>query len=230
MNLKKIVLTLAIVGIVGSAFAQGGGQGRRGGGMFGMMGRGGGGAVQLLQREDVQGELKLTDDQKSKISALQDKQREKMREMFTGGGGGERPDPEKMREIFTKAAEEAQKEVDTILNADQKKRLKELGVQRAGNAAVLNPETAKEVGITDEQKAKIKTLQDKQQEASTSIMEKVRNGELDRDQLREKMEANTKIFDEELGKILTDAQKAKLKEMSGKPFTFAADRPRGGGN
>lgn len=228
MNLKKIILTLAIVGIVGSAFAQGGG-GQRRGGMFGMMGRGGGSPVMLLQREDVQGELKLTDEQKTKLSELQTKMMEKMREMFTGGGGG-RPDPDKMREVMTKASEEAQKEVDTVLNADQKKRLKELAVQRAGNSAVLNPETAKEVGITEEQKAKIKALEDMQQQANQALMEKMRNQELDRDQFREKMETNTKAFDTELAKILTDAQKAKLKEMSGKPFTFAADRPRGGGN
>lgn len=227
MNLKKIILSIAIVGIVGSAFAQGGGQGRRGG--FGMMGRGGGGVAQLLQREEVQTELKLTDDQKTKLSGLQQKMMDKMREMFQGGGG-ERPDPEKMREMMTKAMEDVQKEVDTILTPEQGKRLKELSVQRAGNSAVLNPATAKEIGLTEEQSTKIKALQAKQQEANTAIMEKARSGELERDQIMEKMQANTKVFDEELAKILTDAQKAKLKELAGKPFTFAPDRPRGGGN
>jgi Spy/CpxP family protein refolding chaperone len=224
MNIKKFILTIAIVGIVGSSFAQGGGQGRRGG--FGMMGRGGGGVAQLLQREEVQTELKLTDDQKTKLSGLQQKMMEKMREMFQGG---ERPSQEKMRELFTKAAEDTQKEVDTILTPEQSKRLKELGVQRAGNMAVLNPVTAKELGLTEEQNAKIKTLQTKQGEANQAIGEKMRNGELEGREGFEKMQANQKVFDEELGKILTDAQKTKLKEMGGKPFTFAPDRRPGGG-
>ena len=46
-----------------------------------------------------------------------------------------------------------------------------------------------------------------------------RRGELDREQTRPLMEKNRKIMDTELGKILTDAQKAKLKDMGGKPFT-----------
>lgn len=224
MNLKKFILTIAIVGIVGSAFAQGGGQGRRGFGMMG--GRGGGSPVQLLQREEVQTELKLTEDQKSKLSGLQQKMMDKMRESFQGG---ERPSQEKMREIFTKVGEEIQKEVDGILTPEQNKRLKELAVQRSGNAAVLNPATAKELGLTEEQNTKIKSLQEKQNEANQAIGEKIRNGELEGREGFEKMQANQKVFDEELGKILTEAQKTKLKEMGGKPFTFAADRRPGGG-
>ncbi|MGV3618257.1 MAG: hypothetical protein ACO1SV_23260 [Fimbriimonas sp.] len=228
MNLKKIILTVGIIAVVGSAFAQGGGGGQRRGMMGGQMGRGG--PAQLLQREEVQTELKLTDDQKTKLSGLQDKMRDKMREMFAGGGGGERPDPTKMREAFTKVNEEIQKEVDAILTPEQQKRLKELSVQRAGNGAVMIPSVAKDLGITDEQKTKIENLQKLQGEATQALFQKMRDGELDGEQMREKMTANQKALDEEIGKVLTEAQKTKLKEMAGKPFTFSPDRPRGGGN
>ncbi|MFX5574590.1 hypothetical protein ABTD77_19315, partial [Acinetobacter baumannii] len=62
-----------------------------------------------------------------------------------------------------------------------------------------------------------------QQEASTKIMEKMRSGEIDRDQIQEIMTKNQKAMDTELGKILTDDQKKKLSDMGGKPFKKADD-------
>lgn len=228
MNLKKILVSVVVLACIGSAFAQGGGQGRRGG-MMQFGGRGGGSPVMLLQREDVQGELKLTDDQKSKLSGIRDKMQDRMREAFqAAAGGGGQPDREKMMAEMQKVTAEIQKEVDGILNEDQKKRLRELAVQRAGNGAVMMPDVAKELGITDAQKTKIQALQQKQGEATQALFEKMRSGELDRDQMREKMEGNQKALDEEIGKILTEDQKTKLKAMAGKPFTFAQDRGRGG--
>lgn len=233
MNLKTLVVSIAILSCVGTSYAQGfggGGGGGRGQGrmmMGGQFGRGGG-SLMLLNREDVQKELALTDDQKSKVTSMQQKQRESMMAMFQGG---ERPDPEKMQEIMKKAQEEQQKEIDGILTAEQKTRLKELSIQRAGNGAVMMPEVEKELAITADQKSKITSLQEKAQEANMSIMEKVRNQELDMQEARTKTEANQKVLDEEIAKILTDAQKEKLKAMQGKPFTFAPDqqRRRGGG-
>ena len=229
MNFKTLVVSLALLTTVGTSYAQGfGGGGGRGQGrmmMGGQMGRGGG--LQLLMREEVQAELKLTDDQKTKLTEMQTKQRESMRSMWQGGGG--QPDMEKMREAMEKAQAEAQKEIDTILTAEQKTRLKELTVQRAGNGAVSMPDVAKELGLSDDQKAKLKSLNEKAQEANMALFEKIRNQELDPQEARTKMESNQKVLDEEIAKILTDDQKAKLKAMRGKDFTFAPDRGRRGG-
>ncbi len=232
MNLSKIIVTVAVVACVGSTFAQGfgggGGQGR--GGMRMMQGgRGFGGPAMLLQREDVQAELKLSDDQKSKLSSFREKQQSKMRETFQAAmQGGERPDPTKMQEIFAKMNEESNKELATILTADQSKRLRELSVQRAGSMAVIMPDVQKEIGISDAQKTRIQSLQKMQQEANQSLFEKMRDGELDRDQLREKMQGNQKALEDEVAKVLTEDQKTKLKALGGAPFTFK-DEPRGGG-
>jgi Spy/CpxP family protein refolding chaperone len=229
MNLKPLIVTVALVACVGSAVAQGfpGGGGGQRRGMMGQMGRGMGGPAQLVGREDVQKELNLTSEQKTKLSDLQDKmrtkQRETMQSMMQGGG---RPDPDQMRATFEKMNAETQKELDTILNDDQKKRLRELSIQRAGNGAVMMPDVAKELGLTSEQQDKLKSLQQKLQEANQSLMQKAMSGEIDRSEVGEKMQSNQKVMDEEIAKILTGDQKTKLEAMKGKPFTFAADQQR----
>src|ERR1700678_2031242 len=73
----RILTVLACAVLVGACFGQGGGQGRRGGQ------RGGGNSLgALLRRADVQTELKITDDEKTKIEALPRPGRP------AGGGGG----------------------------------------------------------------------------------------------------------------------------------------------
>jgi Spy/CpxP family protein refolding chaperone len=71
----------------------------------------------------VQETLKLTDDQKAKLAALQTEQREAMRELFSGGGGGDRQAVgEKMAELRKKSSEKAL----AVLTDAQKSSWKEL--------------------------------------------------------------------------------------------------------
>jgi len=225
----KSILVAGIAVLAAVSMAQGGGGGGGGRGGFGQ-GRGGFGmqdpsGVFLLRREDVQGELKLTADQKSKLTTIQEDQRAKMREMFQNGGGG--GDREAMMAEMQKMQAENNKVTLAVLDDTQKKRLKELAVQRMGNGIAANAEMQKELGITDDQKTKIKDLQAKQQEASQAVMQKMRDGEIQREELQAIMQKNTDIYNAELGKILTDAQKAKIKEMGGKPFKFVEQQPGG---
>jgi len=220
-SMMKFIAVSAIAVIAVASFAQGGGGGRG----FGQRMFGGGMAdpsgANLVNREDVQGELKLTADQKSKLDTARQTQRDKMREMFQAGGGP--PDQAAMQKMMA----ESNKEILAVLTDDQKKRLKELAIQRMGNSAATNADIQKELGVSDDQKTKIKELQDKQQTANAAIMEKMRNQEIERDAAMESFRKNTEVFNTELGKILTDAQKEKIKTMGGKPFKFV-EQQRGG--
>jgi len=209
--MKKWIVTILAVALCAAAMAQ------RGGGMFGR----GGGTAQLLGRHDVQKELNLSDDQKTKLEALRQKQREDMQAFFQANApaDGGRPDMSKLQPEMEKMRKDQQKEVDAILTADQSKRLKEISIQLGGVGVITRPEIQTDLGFTDDQKAQVKSLQDKQQAAMQEIREKMQSGELDREQMRPLMEKNRKIMDDELGKILTEAQKAKLKELGGKTFT-----------
>lgn len=183
---------------------------------------GGGGMSQsmLLGRGDVQAELKLSDDVKGKLEDMRNAMMEEMRNSFQSGGGDD-------REAMMKQMQERMKKADTealaLLNDGQKKRLKELWVQRSGNRIVTNEDVAKELGLTDDQKGRIRDLVNAQQQAMNEIFEKMRNGELDRSEMRPLMDKNNKALEEEIGKVLTDGQKSKLKEMGGAPFTFDED-------
>ena len=95
MNLTSIGKFVAVSALVVSTalvFAQGGGGGGggRGQGRGGFGQRGMQGPAQLANRADVQRDIAATDDQKTKITALQDKLNEERRAMFqaSGAGGG----------------------------------------------------------------------------------------------------------------------------------------------
>ena len=253
---------------------QGGGQGRGGQrGGFGQ-GRGGGGnnELTLAMRKDVQTDLGVSDEQKTKLTDLQAKLQPQRGQggnranrtngtnggaatggaggvgtggAGTGGNGGAGAGAGGNRtnrgqggqggtfdaEAFRKRQEEQRatthKALAEVLSADQLKRLAEISVQLQGNRAIMNPDIQKTLGITDEQKTKISDLQTKQQEANRALFEKVRNNELSQDDMRATTEKNNKTMGDELAKVLTSAQNAKLKEMGGKPFKADPNETQG---
>ncbi len=180
-------------------------------------------------RKDVQTDIVMTDDQKAKIQELSDKQRAARQAggggRGNGGGGGAAGGT-----FDLKAQEEARaqthKDLAAILNEGQMKRLGEILIQLQGNRAILNAEVQKSLGLSDDQIAKIKDLQSKQQEANRSLQEKVRSQEMTREEYQAAMQKNNTALNDELGKILTADQASKLKTMGGKEFK--ADPPAGG--
>ena len=82
--------------------------------------------VRALDREEVATALKLTADQKTKIQAAQDAEREAMRPIFEGfrGNNGQRPSEEQIAESRKKMTElrsGTETKVLAVLTADQKK-------------------------------------------------------------------------------------------------------------
>lgn len=238
---------LICVALVGAQTGNGGngggggrGAGRQGRGGFGQQGRNGAGSeLTLALRKDVQADLVVTDDQKTKLTDLQQKQRDARRaagggQRGAGGAGGGQVDPAERQKRAEEQRAQTHKDLAAILNDGQMKRLGEISIQLRGNRAILDPEVQKTLGLSSDQTAKIKDLQDKQTEANRSVFEKVRNQEISQDDARKSMETNTKAMDTELAKILTSDQAAKLKDLGGKPFKAdpAESQPggrRGGG-
>lgn len=229
------VLTVASLVVLGAlAMAQGGGGGRQGGqrGQFGMMGGGRGSVGSLLNIAEVQKEVGLSQDQIDKIKAYQDKAREEARaarEAGGGGGGGGNFDREAMMKAQAERTAKEEKALKEIVTEAQWKRTYEIWIFNQGNRAILNEQVQKDLGFSDEQKAAVKKLQAQQQEASQSMMEKMRNGEIERDQIQDLVQKQQTVMNDELGKIPTADQAAKLKEMGGKPFKLPEQRRGGGG-
>lgn len=216
--IKTFVVVACAVLLSGAAMAQGGGGGRGGGQRMMMgMGMGDSSGIMLLQRPDVQKDLALTDDQKSKLTAMQDKIRDDMRARFQNGGGG-RPDRETMQKVMKEVMDNVKKEATKILTKEQVTRLREINIQLAGNGAILWEDVQKDLGLSSDQTAKIKDLQTKQNDANSALRQKAQDQEITFEELQESMKKNNDMMNVELGKILKDDQKAKLKTMGGKEF------------
>ena len=214
--MKKLLFVVAVLAIAVMSQAQRG---------FGF-GGGGGGVAMLLGREDVKADLALTSEQADKLAALND--RDAMMANFQQAmkdagisDFSEMRTPEgqkKMAPIMEKMQSDMRKKIDAILTPDQSKRLDQINIQFNGNRSVTQKDVAKAIGLTDDQSKAIADLQKKQSAAMQGLFQQVQSGELTREDMQDKMKKNGEILDSEIGKLLTDAQKAKLKEMGGKKF------------
>ena len=221
---KKLLIVAATAALAVSASAQG----FRGGAMFRAFQTGPMASAMLLNREDVQAELKITDDQKGKLDEIRTGVRDKMRSAFTDmrNNAGSPEDAQKaMQTRMQGVMEDLAKGALAVLDAAQQKRVKELAIQSQGTLAVLQPDVAKELGITASQKARFDDLQRMQDEANGGLFERVQSGEIDRDQLGTSMQKNRTTMDAEMLKLLTDVQRAKLKTLGGAPFEFKDPKP-----
>lgn len=206
------------------------GEGRRGRGPGGGFG-GPPTPVRLLGIREVQDALKLTGDQKTKITDLNEKVREEIRSAMQDGGG---------REKVQKLMDETTAKVKEILDEGQQKRLLGIFIQVNGANAAVNPEVAKELNITDDQKKKIEEIRQKNMDS----MRGLRDQAGDREAMREKF---NKLRDEEskaILAVLTEPQQKQLDELKGEkvnvdlsqlrgfggPGGRNGDRPRGGRN
>ena len=169
--------------------------------------------------EEVRTELKTTADENTKIDALLEKMSGERQEAFGGANG----DFEAIRAALDKINAKFDDEVVKILTPEQITRLKQLFIQFNGATAITNPVIAKDLTITDDQKAKIKTVQ---ADGAAKMRELFSNGPPeDGSKALEKLQDETKAA---LAKILTDDQRTKFKEMEGTKFEFKKVAAGGG--
>jgi hypothetical protein len=210
------ILVCLIAGNVAHAQGRGGRGGRGGFGFGGQMP-----AIMLVQNAQVQKELKTTDEQNGKIKEIADASRP--------AEGAARPNFQEMtdeqrtafREEMRKRGEENNKKVVAVLTADQNARLKQIQLQLQGIRALSeNEEVIKELSISDEQKAAVKTIV----EESGKKMQELRAGlgrgasEEDQKKVREQSASiRTETETEGLAQLTAD-QKAKFDTMKGEKF------------
>jgi Spy/CpxP family protein refolding chaperone len=237
---KWVMVAAVALSVAGMAAAQnpGGGRGGRGGAGGGQGGQGrggmgmGGGAITvavLLANEGVQKEIKLTDDQKTKVKEFSDAQMAKMREAFGGGGA---PDQEKMAEVRKAATEAGDKFVKDTLNADQQKRITQIKYQAMlqvmGPAALSNEEVVKALTITDDQKTKFKSLADDMRKDRTELQGDLRGGGDAATEARKKIATITKDYTAKAVDTLTTEQKKTWSDLTGDKFEYVPATMAGG--
>src|SRR5436309_7765730 len=140
--MKWAVIVGVSLAVTGVAAAQGQRQRGQGGGGFGGQRTS---VPALLANEDVQTELKMTDEQKEKVKAFAPAQGQRgQRQPGQPRGNRGQPNPE--------AAKAAETFVKETLTPDQRHRFQQIRYQVMGVAAFNDEEVQKEVRRTEEQK------------------------------------------------------------------------------
>jgi Spy/CpxP family protein refolding chaperone len=223
-------ISLAVAMIVAVAanvsLAQPGGfRGRGGpggpGGFFG-----GGGTLGLIQQQEVQQEIELSEDQESELQTLGEEIRDQMRNEMQGMFEGMRDlsDDERqerfgeIRARFEQLNKDAEGRLQKVLMPHQFDRLKQIDVQsrlqRGGAAALTEGELADTLGLTESQQEQ---LREKQEEIQKDLDAKI--GQL-------RVEARNQLLE-----VLTPEQRAKLTSLMGADFALPEQRfgpPQGG--
>ena len=221
----KMVLACGMVALlVAPAQAQRPGGGRGFGGGFG-----GGGAF-LLANKSVQQELKVDEAQAAKLNSLAENQAEKAREQFQKLQDlSQEERREKMQELNRTNYAALAKELVAILKPEQVKRFQQIQIQQIGvlgAAATGMPRVQEALNLTDEQRAKFRTIQEEQQASMRDIFQ---GGGDDRTAAMTKMADLRKKTNDKAMAVLTDSQKAAWKELTGEPFEVRFEPGQGPG-
>ncbi len=195
------------------------------------------GGLRLFFFSQVQDELKLTDDQKTKLRELSEELRAERQKRI---GNLDDLSPEQRRQKFEeirqqmqkeapKLAEDLRKKVGAILKPDQVKRWRQIELQQEGPQALLRPEVAEAVGLTADQKTKLEQISHDAQEKAGALFRELRGGDRQtRDermsQLREKARKIREEGEKQAMALLKPEQKKKLVEMMGEPFHLERNR------
>ena len=160
----------------------------------------------LLRQKSVQKELQLDPEVVKKIMAHTDGQSQAAKKALDLGEAAR-------KEAFENLGKQNEKFLTDTLTAQQSQRLDQIVMQFTALTHLTKPEMIKELKLSDEQVKKFKDMQTEARKALLEILEaKERAG---------KGEKVTKLRDETRTKImavLTDEQKAKVREMVGPPF------------
>ncbi|HEX7446238.1 MAG TPA: hypothetical protein VF306_01765 [Pirellulales bacterium] len=204
--------------------------GRRGGG-FGRRGFGGdenqASAAALLRMPEVRRELGVSDEQNSQVDEALAALNEQLRASFGNFQELQGLDEDERAKRLTaarEASEAAQKKADEklagILNAEQLARLEELRLQREGSAALLRPEVANKLGLSDEQRRQLGDLQAKARGAGAGGANFQQMSEDERREFFAQMQQRREAADKQMLAVLTAEQRQTIDEMKGEAFTF----------
>ena len=211
-KLATLIFVTAVLAALGAA------QGPRGGGFKPT-------PMMYLSRHDVRKELKVTDDQASKLDSAQQDMFSQMGEARQNAGD----DPAAMQAAMKKLIDGYNTAIKAILSEDQTKRLTEVFYQMQGASVLTDPDIQKTLKLTDDQIKQVKDLQAKQTAANDSLREKAQNGEIDQSEIFPMFQKNAEALKVAIEKVLTDAQRAQLKAMGGEAFTPDPKEPQGFG-
>jgi Spy/CpxP family protein refolding chaperone len=161
----------------------------------------------LAQLPEVEQDLKLTGEQKSKIVELYDKLNEDRQALFPKA----QSDFEGFIADMTKLTNDAAKAVNALLDETQQKRLAEIYVQANGPIAAFDDAVATELKLTDDQKKKLIDVRNEQFGSFQGVDWQSMSEEEANKKIDEIIAEQNKAY----AAVLTDEQRAALDKMQG---------------
>jgi Spy/CpxP family protein refolding chaperone len=180
-----------------------------------------GGGLQLYMNSGVQKEIKLTEDQVSKVREIVTDIRGKYQDKLQEARDAQ--DREKSMKLNQEMMADAKKAMAEVLKPEQVKRFTEIQMQQMNVMAFQNPEVQKKIALTDDQKEKIKGINDDAMADRREIMQGFQD---DREGTMKKLAEFNKGLMAKVTALLTDDQKKTWKEMTGEPFEVKFEAPR----
>jgi hypothetical protein len=159
----------------------------------------------LLRQKSVQTELKLGPDFARKVAEFTNK------EADAYGDALKLQDAERKTKI-DELRRANQKFIEENLSDAQRKRLDQITLQVTGLQQLTRPEVAKRLNLTEEQQTKFSAMRKAARKSLEAIVAAGGEGR------NEKLAELRAEIDKKIGAVLTDEQKAKVREAVGEPF------------
>ena len=162
--------------------------------------------AQLLQIDAVQKDLKLTDDEKSKVAAIHEKATSGRRQVMAANSKDSKERGPKLAELN----KQLDAEIEKVLDDGQKKRLQEIVLQVNGAGALEKDDIQKALKITDEQKAKLTEIQKANTKARRDAVAQLDGATRTTKETQLFLDGNKKLLE-----VLTPEQSKQFEEMQG---------------
>lgn len=228
MNRVRSLTVLSLTLVLGTAFvavaqAQAPEGSRRG---FGRAGRDS--LLGLLRREQVRDELKLSEEQKTKVQEVNELLGGEMREQFAALRDIEDRDERRAKtaELSAQVDQKAREQLRDVLEREQMMRLYQIRMQvRAVVDSLANRYVVLRLELTDEQTKKLTEIAKQSQSKRTEIFVTMRDATQEqRAEARQKLRAIRAEADEKALALLTSEQKGTFERMKGEKIELQMQR------
>jgi len=187
----------------------------------------------LLAMPEVRKELAATEEQGKQIDELLAAQQEQTRALFGNFQELQNLPEEERAKRFAEAGEKIQEarrkvveKIATILDQAQFTRFNQLRLQREGVTALARTEVADQLGLSAEQRDKLRAIQEESRNSGAGARNFQDMSDDERRELFSQMQERRRKADADMLLVLTADQQNKLTELKGAEFKFPA--PSGG--
>jgi Spy/CpxP family protein refolding chaperone len=182
------------------------------------------GAPFLLMNKGVQKEIKLTEEQHSKIRQIVAEMFRKYQPEFAKARGDQTKMVQLMRDSTRETRDKVEKALPDILSTEQAKRLKQIELQANGVHSLEKPDVQKELKLTDKQKEEVKRISDGLKRDVVAIVKDAASAPLRKgaEAVRKAGTRNNEATKKALAVLNRDQQKI-WNEMAGEKFELKID-------